>query len=202
MVLIYAQNPDKSQPRFSSSYADFLDWRKQTRSFTGMTAFTSGSLTLVGSDGEPTRISGVATTSDVFDVVGGKPLLGRYFHANDPETETSTEIILSDLLQRMDVAVDDLGCGRGVHERSVTTSPARASGMHMCTRTCKVARSRRETDHRRMSALRAAWLLCTMPARSSHWSRICASCATRRIVLPASNPRPTRFENTGGPIAS
>jgi hypothetical protein len=36
LVLLYGQNPDKSLPRFSVSYADYLDWQKQTRSFTDM----------------------------------------------------------------------------------------------------------------------------------------------------------------------
>src|SRR6185503_2662190 len=39
VALLYSQNPDASLPRFSVSYADFLDWRSQTRSFSGMAAF-------------------------------------------------------------------------------------------------------------------------------------------------------------------
>src|SRR5512146_2851596 len=43
LAILYSQNPDRSIPRFSVSYADFLDWRAQTRSFSGMAAVTTTS---------------------------------------------------------------------------------------------------------------------------------------------------------------
>ena len=47
VVLLYSQNPDASQPRFSVSYADFVDWRAQTRSFASMAVFGPTSATLI-----------------------------------------------------------------------------------------------------------------------------------------------------------
>ena len=52
LTFLYAQNPDKTLPRFGVSYADFLDWRKDTHSFAGMSAYTGTSLTLL-TDREP-----------------------------------------------------------------------------------------------------------------------------------------------------
>jgi len=94
LALVYAQNPDRSQPRFSVSYADFLDWRAETRSFAGMAAFTSSSLTLIG-DAEPVRLSGLSVTSDYFDVLEARRLIGRLYRGTQPATEAANEIILS-----------------------------------------------------------------------------------------------------------
>src|SRR5262245_768249 len=63
LVRLYAQTPDGSDPRFGVSYADFLDWRADTRSFAGMTAMTGSTVTLVEGD-EPERLSGLLVTSE------------------------------------------------------------------------------------------------------------------------------------------
>ncbi len=122
LAVLFSQNPDKSLPRFSVSYADFLDWRAQTRSFSGMAAGTGSSLTLIG-DGEPLRLNGQSVTSDYFDVLGVRPERGRLFAAGDPATESASEIILTyDFWQRQ-LAGDPKIIGRrlrtGTGERTV-----------------------------------------------------------------------------------
>ena len=93
LTFLFAQNPDKSLPRFSASYADFLDWRKETHAFAGMSAYTGASLTLL-TDREPIRLSQISATSDFFDVLQARPLLGRLYRGDEPALETSGEIIL------------------------------------------------------------------------------------------------------------
>jgi predicted permease len=95
LAFLYSQNPDKSLPRFSVSYADFLDWRAQTRSFSGMTAFTTSGITIVSDDAEPLRLSSFSVTNDYFDVLGVRAHLGRMYHATQPAAETQNEIILT-----------------------------------------------------------------------------------------------------------
>jgi putative ABC transport system permease protein len=94
LVLLYAQNPDKSLPRFSVSYADFLDWRKQTRSFTDIAAYASSSLTFIAGD-DAERLSGLGVTNNFFDVLGTRPRFGRLFRDGDAESETDNEIVLA-----------------------------------------------------------------------------------------------------------
>ena len=94
LVLLYAQNPDKSLPRFSVSYADYLDWRKQTHSFTDIAAFGSSSLTFTRND-EVERVGGLSVTPNYFDVLQIRPHLGRLFRDGDPATETDNEIVLT-----------------------------------------------------------------------------------------------------------
>jgi putative ABC transport system permease protein len=94
LAILYSQNPDKSIPRFSVSYADFLDWRAQTRSFSAMAAGTGSSFTLI-SDGEPLRLNGQMATSDYFDVLGLRAERGRLFAATASAAEAANEIVLT-----------------------------------------------------------------------------------------------------------
>jgi predicted permease len=94
IVLLYSQNPDGSSPRFSVSHADFLDWRKDTRSFTGMSAFTRSTLT-INEGGEPERLSGLLVTSEFFDVLKARAAMGRLFRASDQATDGTTIAVLT-----------------------------------------------------------------------------------------------------------
>jgi putative ABC transport system permease protein len=105
LVLLYAQNPDRSQPRFSVSYADYLDWRQQTRSFTDIAAIAPTAPTIVG-DGEPERLNGLAVTSNFFDVLGEHASVGRLFGPEDRDGESSDAIVLSDGFWRRRFAGD------------------------------------------------------------------------------------------------
>jgi putative ABC transport system permease protein len=94
LAVLYSQNPDRTIPRFSVSYADFLDWRAQTRSFSGMAALTSASLTWIG-DAEPLRLAGISATSEYLDVLGLRPAAGRLFRQGEPAAETANEVVLT-----------------------------------------------------------------------------------------------------------
>jgi putative ABC transport system permease protein len=111
LVLLYAQNPDKSIIRFSVSYADYLDWRKQTKGFTDIAAFASSSLTFVAGD-DAQRLSGMTVTSNFFDVLGARPRFGRLFHDGDAETETDNEVVLGNGFWQRQFGSDSTIVGR------------------------------------------------------------------------------------------
>lgn len=67
----------------SLSYPTFFDWRAQSHAFSGMAAYREGSVTLTGS-GQPLYLEGATVTSEFFQVLGVRPLLGRDFR---PEEE-------------------------------------------------------------------------------------------------------------------
>ncbi|HEU4994914.1 MAG TPA: ABC transporter permease [Gemmatimonadaceae bacterium] len=94
LMLLYAETPDGSNPRFSASYADFLDWRRDTRSFAGMSAFTSSTLTTMEAE-QPERLSGLLVTSDYFDVLQARPALGRLFRASDQASEVTSMAVIT-----------------------------------------------------------------------------------------------------------
>jgi len=65
------------------SYPDFLDWRAQSQSFEGMAIVHGVSIALTDSSGFPENLSGNENSSDVFRVVGAKPIMGRDFTSGD-----------------------------------------------------------------------------------------------------------------------
>ncbi|MGD0497139.1 MAG: ABC transporter permease [Bryobacteraceae bacterium] len=63
---------------FGPSLADFLDWRRRNSVFEDM-ALTGGSLVPVGIGEYPELIDATATTTNLFDLLGVEPVLGRTF---------------------------------------------------------------------------------------------------------------------------
>ena len=66
----------RSHRSHNTSYPDFVDWRAQSRAFTGLAAFHLGSLTLTGSS-EPERVEILRSSPNLFSLLGVQPLLGR-----------------------------------------------------------------------------------------------------------------------------
>jgi putative ABC transport system permease protein len=81
-------------PTFAVSPANFLDWRGQSRTFEGMSAYGFGKYTLSGS-GRPEVIQMVAVTNGFFSVLHAQPILGRVFGAEEDEAGREQEVILS-----------------------------------------------------------------------------------------------------------
>jgi putative ABC transport system permease protein len=96
------------------SYPNFEDWRHWNGSFSGMAAFTGSTAVLTGA-GDAMRLTGVAASANLFEVLGVQPAIGRRFrpeedrpHANDGYDS----IILSDRLWRERFAGDQAILGR------------------------------------------------------------------------------------------
>ena len=94
IVRVYSQNPDASQPRFGVSYADYLDWRTQTKTFADIAVFGNTILTILG-DGEPERITGIVATPNFFELLGARPALGRLFGPEDADGNAGSLVVLS-----------------------------------------------------------------------------------------------------------
>ncbi len=79
LVKIWSNNlKDEPNGRYTSSFPNFHDYREQSRSFTGMAAYT-GAGAVLSSDGTAKELSGVAVDGDFFEALGIKPMLGRGF---------------------------------------------------------------------------------------------------------------------------
>jgi len=78
----------------NSSGPDFLDWRKQSRSFEGMACLASWQPVLTGA-GEPERIPGGMVSFDFFRVLGINPAFGRTFTPEEDRKPEPESVILS-----------------------------------------------------------------------------------------------------------
>ena len=76
------------------SPANFLDWRKQARSFERMAAYTGDVYTLLGGE-TPERLRGQRVSWDFFQLLGVLPSTGRAFTQEEEEYGKSPVIILS-----------------------------------------------------------------------------------------------------------
>ena len=77
----------------SQSYRDYLDYRDRDSSFTGLMAYQMQRVGLsVGKSN--TRSWGYAASGNYFDVLGLKPILGRFFHATDEHGPASAPFVI------------------------------------------------------------------------------------------------------------
>ncbi|MBZ5493542.1 MAG: ABC transporter permease [Acidobacteriia bacterium] len=83
---------------FSTSYADFLDWRSTAKSFTAMASYHGDSFTLAGMD-QPLHVSGETVSGDFFSILGTQPLLGRGFNRDEEKPGTRVVVLSHDLWQ-------------------------------------------------------------------------------------------------------
>ena len=88
-------------PEFSVSPPNYLDWVKETNSWQYLAAYTGKQTNLTG-EGEPVRLIGVRATAHYFDVYGVKPVLGRWFSAEeDGEGKNRVAVLSYPLWQRI-----------------------------------------------------------------------------------------------------
>ena len=72
------------------SYLDYRDLRERNRSFEGILAYHHDWITLTGGGAEPQRIYIANVSANYFDLLGVKPMLGRFFL---PEEETRPDAV-------------------------------------------------------------------------------------------------------------
>ncbi len=81
-------------PEFSVSPPNFLDWQKQTKSYSSLAAYSGDQINLTG-EGEPQRLIGVKATADYFKVYGVQPVLGRTFLPEEDAVGKNHVVVLS-----------------------------------------------------------------------------------------------------------
>ncbi|MDQ6809577.1 MAG: ABC transporter permease [Verrucomicrobiota bacterium] len=81
-------------PEFSVSPPNYLDWEKQTNSYSAIAAYSGAQINLTG-EGEPQRLVGIKATARYFDVYGVHPVLGRTFLPEEDEPGKNHVAVLS-----------------------------------------------------------------------------------------------------------
>jgi predicted permease len=83
LALIYRTNPSENIDRMSVHQHDFYDWREQQQSFEAIAGYSTGTVNVSGSDGEPVRYDGAFVTANIFDVLRKPPVVGTSFRIGD-----------------------------------------------------------------------------------------------------------------------
>src|SRR5262252_7134035 len=76
------------------AWPTFLDWRIQSRSFSGLAGFRADHVMLSGL-GEPEMIRSAQVSAEFFSLLGVRPALGRFFDAADDKPGAPPTLILS-----------------------------------------------------------------------------------------------------------
>jgi len=92
LLTIYETTPEFSQA--SVAYPNFLDWRRESRSFSDMGAFRGDDFNFTGS-GEPEQVSGEYVSASLFPVLGVTPFLGRNFLPEEDRQGAACAVMLS-----------------------------------------------------------------------------------------------------------
>jgi putative ABC transport system permease protein len=84
-------------PKGRVSFADYLDWKAQSRAFEGTAAYRTGDYNLTG-DSDPERVQGASISASTFSLLRTSPRLGRAFVADDEKPGARQVVILSNRL--------------------------------------------------------------------------------------------------------
>jgi putative ABC transport system permease protein len=95
LTMVWATAPQHpGEDRQVHSYPDYLDFRAQNHTFTAMSAYSTTSV-IWGTGEESEDVPGLAATSDIFDVLQIRPLLGRGFSREDEKPGATRVVVLS-----------------------------------------------------------------------------------------------------------
>ncbi len=94
LVMIWGNDVSEPNSQETDSFADFYDYRAQSKSFSGMAAY-SGAGAVLNGVGEAQELTGVAVNGDFFTVMGIQPMLGRGFSAEESKVGQPNVVVLS-----------------------------------------------------------------------------------------------------------
>jgi predicted permease len=97
LIALHASMADYE--RGSISYPNFLDWQKESHSFSAMAIYRAKGMSLTGM-GEAERINGEFVSSDFFSLLGVKPLIGRTLAAGEDRIGAGPVVLISEGLWR------------------------------------------------------------------------------------------------------
>jgi len=96
LAMIWQSVKARGLSQIPFSQADFIDFRKQSRSFESLAAvyIDKEEYALTGS-GDPEQVRGIAVTANLFSLLGIQPALGRDFLPDEDKAGNQRKVILS-----------------------------------------------------------------------------------------------------------
>lgn len=100
LAIVWATDAATGRQRDTTNYPDYLDWKTQSRSWAGLSAYRLQSFSLIGGD-QPERVAGLRGSPDLLQTLGVVPALGRTFLPDeDRDGRERVALIGHDLWQR------------------------------------------------------------------------------------------------------
>jgi len=114
IVAVWETNPQlgaEMRNRNEVAMGNFLDWRAQNQAFERMGALFYSNANLTGA-GAPERLQSVVVTTNLFDVLGVQPALGRSFRPEEENVASPRVVLLSHGLWQRRFGADPTVVGR------------------------------------------------------------------------------------------
>ena len=97
LMVLWESQQAQGKERERVSAANYLDWRRESRAFTELTAWIGWGLAITGS-GEPEELTVIRASSNLFRLAGTAPALGRGFAAEEETPGRDRVVVLSHAL--------------------------------------------------------------------------------------------------------
>jgi hypothetical protein len=94
LASVRRENASRGNRRMPTPIHDFLDFRAQQRSFSGIAGYYEGTVNISGAE-KAERYDGAWVSSELFDVLRVRPLLGRAFTRAEETPGAGNVVILS-----------------------------------------------------------------------------------------------------------
>jgi putative ABC transport system permease protein len=114
LVAIYSENPERGWTRVNISWPDYVSWRDGSRAFDGIGIWGWGSFTLADQDSAAQRVNGASVSSNLFQVLGVQPQLGRHFAPDEDGAQRARVVLLSDGIWRRRFGADSGIAGKRI----------------------------------------------------------------------------------------
>ena len=120
LLVLWEKNPARNRYRMFVSPADFLEWRAQARSFSGMAAVQSSRMNLTGGPNghiDPEEIAVERVSASLFPTLGVEPAIGRAFLAAEDQPGRGSVVLLSHRLWQRRFGADPAIAGKVIRLR-------------------------------------------------------------------------------------
>lgn len=94
IVEVYNSFPKIGLDKLPSNVVQYLDFKQHADAFAQVGLWQPGEFTL-GENGQPTRAQGVSATAEIFEVLEVKPVLGRFFSAENQVRGADRVLVLT-----------------------------------------------------------------------------------------------------------
>ena len=94
LATVWENNRKRGNDQNVINMGNFFDWKEQNRVFEDMAAFGNASVNLTGG-GEPEKIPSQIATTNLFNILGVKPILGRTFAPDEGKPGQPGVVVIS-----------------------------------------------------------------------------------------------------------
>jgi len=111
LVFLNSQSPQKGVFVGGVSVPDFLEWKQQAKTISGMSLFQFAAFTYSENAGA-LRVNGMEVSPNLFEVLGETPLMGRFFADGDDRPGSDDVLVVSELFWRGQLSSDPAIIGK------------------------------------------------------------------------------------------